>query len=64
MADNIVNIVGLYNVAYGEMVEVFTGKQTKVQGMVLNIEQDKISAIIFSGDIDIKPGQVVVKNLH
>jgi len=61
IADNIVNIIGLYNVAYGEMIEVFTGKKQNAQGMILNIEQEKVSAIIFFGDIDIKPGYIVVK---
>jgi len=61
IADNIVSIIGLYDVAYGEMIEIFSVKKLNVQGMILNIEQDKVSAIIFSGDIDIKPGQLVIK---
>jgi len=61
IADNIVNIIGLYNVAYGEMIEIFSGSNSNVQGMILNIEQEKVSAIIFSGDIYVKPGDLVVK---
>jgi len=60
ISDNIVNIVGLYDVAYGEMIEVLTGIDNAM-GMVLNIEENKVSAIIFSSDINIKPGQEVIK---
>ncbi len=60
ISDNIVNIVGLYDVAFGEMIEVITGIDI-VMGMVLNIEENKVSAIIFSSDINIKPGQEVIK---
>lgn len=58
ISDNIVNIIGLYNVAYGEMIEIFTSVDIAT-GMVLNIEQKKVSAIIFSSDINIQPGQHV-----
>ena len=60
ISDNIVSIVGLYGVAYGEMIEVLTGNDNAM-GMVLNIEENKVSAIIFSSDINIKPGQEVLK---
>jgi len=60
ISDNIVSIVGLYDVAYGEMIEVLTGIDTAM-GMVLNIEESKVSAIIFSSDRNIKPGQEVIK---
>lgn len=59
ISDNIVNITGLYSVAFSEMVEILTGENTYAAGMVLNIEVDKVSAIIFNGDMDVKPGQFV-----
>jgi F-type H+-transporting ATPase subunit alpha len=40
------------------MIEIFTDIDTAT-GMVLNIEQKKVSAIIFSSDINIKPGHEV-----
>jgi F0F1-type ATP synthase alpha subunit len=60
ISDNIVNIVGLYDVAFGEMIEILTGIDIAM-GMVLNIEENKVSAIIFSSDINIKPGQEAVR---
>jgi hypothetical protein len=60
ISDNIVSMVGLYDVAYGEMIEVLTGFESAM-GMVLNIEENKVSAIIFSSDINIKPGQEVIR---
>jgi len=60
ISDNIVSIVGLFNVKYGEMISVLCGSGDAV-GMVLNIEEDSISAIIFSNDINIKPGQDVMR---
>jgi len=60
ISDNIVSIVGLFNVKYGEMISVSFGTGNAV-GMVLNIEEDSISAIIFSSDINIKPGQDVFR---
>jgi F-type H+/Na+-transporting ATPase subunit alpha len=52
-------MVGLYDVSFGEMIEVLTGIDV-VMGMVLNIEEKKVSAIIFSSDRNIKPGQEVL----
>jgi len=59
ISDNIVTMVGLYDVSFGEMIEVLTGIDI-VMGMVLNIEEKKVSAIIFSSDRNIKPGQEVL----
>jgi len=60
ISDGIVSIIGLYDVAFGEMIDILTGVEI-VQGMVLNIEEDKISAVIFTSDINIKPGQDVLR---
>jgi len=60
ISDNIVSIIGLSNIFFGEMIEIFTGYEI-AQGMVLNIESTKVSAIVFSSDINIKPGQKVLK---
>lgn len=59
ISDNIVSIVGLYSVAFSEMIEIITGEDRYASGMVLNIESNKVSAIIFNGDMDIIPGQYV-----
>lgn len=42
------------------MIEIFTNVGDPAKGMVLNIELNKVSAIIFSSDINIKPGQEVI----
>ena len=63
VGDGIVNILGLQNVANGEMVEIclFTnlqGAQTQ-KALVLNLGPKWVSAVCLSSDIQIKPGQFV-----
>jgi F-type H+-transporting ATPase subunit alpha len=60
ISDGIITIIGLADVCYGEMIEIIADYQF-LSGMVLNIEQDKISAILFSSDINVKPGLEVFK---
>jgi len=60
ISDGIVNIKGLNDVAYGEMIVICTGT-VDVTGIVLNLDEHNVSAIIFSNDIEIKPGQYVVR---
>jgi len=61
ISDGIITIIGMTDVSYGEMIEIIADMKF-ISGMVLNIEEDKISAILFSSDINVKPGQEVFKN--
>jgi F-type H+/Na+-transporting ATPase subunit alpha len=61
VADGIVVISGLYNVAFGEMIEIVIPSKDSVMGIILNIENTQVSAIIFSSDIDIVPGFIVMR---
>jgi len=60
IADGIVSIQGLYEVAYGEMIAFLVGNR-KIMGLVLNLEVDKISAVVLGDDQDIKPGEYVMR---
>jgi len=60
ISDGIITIIGLSDVCYGEMIEIIADLEF-ISGMVLNIEEDKISAILFSSDINVKPGLEVFK---
>ncbi len=60
ISDGIVGVRGLDNVANGEVIEFITGN-SKVTGMVLNLEPDKISAVVLGDDSNIKPGLLVVR---
>jgi len=61
VADGIVTITGLYNVAFGEMIEIIVPGSDPVVGIILNIENVQVSAVIFSSDIDIVPGYMVMR---
>ena len=54
-------IEGLYNVAFGEMIEIIVPGSEPVVGIILNIESSKVSAVIFSSDIDIVPSYLVMR---
>ena len=63
VGDGIVNILGLQNVANGEMVEIciltnLQGVQTQ-KALVLNLGPRWVSAVCLSSDFMIKPGQFV-----
>jgi len=60
IADGIVSIKGLDNVANGEMIFFMTPKGN-VRGLVLNLEITKVSAVVLGTDTSIKPGQVVLR---
>jgi len=62
IADGIVNITGLAEVANGEMIQ-FVTDEGLVNGLILNLEIQKVSAIVLGSDINIKPGQYVIR-LH
>jgi F-type H+-transporting ATPase subunit alpha len=60
ISDGIVGVKGLDNVANGEVIEFLVGSK-KITGMVLNLEPDKISAVVLGDDSEIKPGQIVAR---
>jgi F-type H+-transporting ATPase subunit alpha len=61
VGDGIVTISGLSNVAFGEMIECVIPGESSVVGIILNIEFFQVSAVVFSNDIDIKPGYIVIR---
>jgi len=62
VGDGIVTISGLSNVAFGEMISIIIpGEALDVVGIILNIEFFQVSAVVFSNDIDIKPGYIVIR---
>jgi len=62
VADGIVSILGITDAAYGETIDILIDGQRKVACLVLNIESKKISAIILDEDIEIRPGQIVIRS--
>jgi len=60
ISDGIVNIKGLNDVAYGEMV-IFCTSTIEVIGLVLNLDEINVSAIVLNNETEIKPGQYVVR---
>jgi len=61
VADGIVTISGLTNVAFGEMIEIIIPSGENIIGIILNIEFSQVSAVIFSNDIDVVPGYMVFR---
>jgi len=55
VTDGIVTILGMSGVAYGETVDILTGKGLIVC-LVLNVEREKVGAIALDSDVNIKPG--------
>jgi len=55
VTDGIVTILGMSAAAYGETIEILTGKGPVVC-LVLNVERDKVGAIALDTDANIKPG--------
>jgi len=55
VGDGIARIYGLENAMAGELLE-FTGG---IIGMVLNLEEDNVGAVIFGEDYKIKEGEIV-----
>lgn len=60
VSDGIVNIKGLNDVANGEMISFYIG-DSMITGLILNLESTVVSAIVFEKDIEIKPGQYVIR---
>lgn len=63
VGDGIVNILGLQNVANGEMVEIYINTTLKgpqsQKALILNLGPRWVSAVCLSSDFQIKPGQFV-----
>lgn len=63
VGDGIVNILGLQNVANGEMVEIIISTNlaglNSQKALVLNLGNKWVSAVCLSSDFQIKPGQFV-----
>ena len=55
IGDGIVRIWGLWDAMAGELLEFPGG----IMGMVLNLEQDNVGAVLFGPDTDIKEGDTV-----
>ena len=55
VGDGIARIYGLSNVQSGELIEFSTG----VQGIVLNLEEDNVGAVLLGETTDIREGDVV-----
>lgn len=64
IGDGIVSIKGLTNVANGEMILFCIKAKQKEQGLVLNLEKSKVSAVVLSNDDKIKPGQFVIRTFQ
>jgi F-type H+-transporting ATPase subunit alpha len=61
VSDGIVNIRGLTNVCYGEMI-TFCNSENKSIGLVLNLEVGRVGAVILGFDSSIFPGDYVCRN--
>ncbi|MGB4471787.1 MAG: F0F1 ATP synthase subunit alpha, partial [Limnochordia bacterium] len=55
VGDGIARVQGLYNAMSGELLEFANG----AQGMVLNLDEDTIGAVILGSDAGIKEGDPV-----
>jgi len=62
VADGIVRIAGLTNVANGEMIHFVVAEGIRIPGLVLNLETNSVSAVVLGNDSLIKTGQYVTRN--
>jgi F-type H+/Na+-transporting ATPase subunit alpha len=64
VGDGIINILGLLNVANGEMVDIYISTTlygiNSHKALVLNLGPKWVSAVCLSPDLNIKPGQFVI----
>jgi proton translocating ATP synthase F1 alpha subunit len=56
--DGVARVNGLFGVVSGEMVQL---GMAKIQGMVLSLEHNTVSVVIFGNDIDLKQGDLVYR---
>jgi len=61
IGDGIITIKGLKEIVFGEMIEIIIPGGENIMGIILNIEKKKVSAIIFTNDIDVLPWYIVMK---
>jgi len=61
VADGIVNIMGLSDVSYGETIDILAGNKF-ITCLILNLEYNKVSAIVLAEDNDIYPGLLVLSS--
>ncbi|MBX9656228.1 F0F1 ATP synthase subunit alpha [bacterium] len=57
VGDGIARVYGLSNAMAGEMLEFDDGKQTR--GVVFNLEESSVGAVVFGNALDIKEGMTV-----
>lgn len=60
IGDGIARIYGLSNVESNEMIEFESG----VKGIVLNLEQDNVGAVLLGSTVDVKEGDTVKRLRH
>lgn len=56
IGDGIATVAGLYKIQSGEMVEFIP---SKIKGMALNLDKEKVGVVIFGNDREIKENDVV-----
>lgn len=54
-ADGVVNVKGLSNCKYGELLKF----ENNIYGIVLNLELERIGAVLLNGTVDVSEGSVV-----
>lgn len=54
IGDNVARIYGLSNAMAGELIEFSSG----IHGMVLNLEEETVSAVVMGSDVEIKEGDI------
>jgi len=59
ISDGIVTITGISDVGYNETIDILTGEEI-IPCLILNVESNKVSAVVLTSDIYIKPGQYAV----
>lgn len=62
VADGIVGVKGLADVCYGEMVTFCGDVNTKLIGLVLNLEFQKVGIVVLGEDTEVFPGDFVCRN--
>jgi len=61
VTDGIVLISGMRNAAAGDMLTIH-GKHKKILGMVFNLDQDFVSAVLFGREEEIQEGATAIRN--
>lgn len=62
VADGIVGVKGLADVCYGEMVTFCGDIHSKLIGLVLNLEFQKVGIVVLGEDTEVFPGDFVCRN--